>query len=463
MKKICVLGASVATSRTAAEGPIAGWGQYLPEFIAPGWEVRNFARDGMTARSYYTERFATLLNLLEPGDLVLLDFGGVEQRIETPARYHGRRELGEFLKLFVAGIRAEDAVPVLLTPAARCVFDADGTVRDTRDGYHETVREAAADSGAVLVDMSAHTTRLLQELGPARAKRYFRWFDAGQYEEHPDGVADATQLNEEGAREVARILASALDRAAGVPPGTIDPATLTPGAYPPPAPEFTVVGPEGALHAVEPVGTAPIFTAPAPERVAGGFEKFTGHAGPDVTYLLFFENGDYLGGTAVNERGRFLWRRVLCWPAGTHEIQAVGVTSAGGVTPGATLRFEVHDRVPPPVVTTPSSGSWVNPRPRFGGTAAPGVSKVVALEGERLIAEAAVADDRSWSLRHPHTWRPGGHRVEFVAILGALHSEPTPVDIRVLGVPEESFLRTSADARERCGEKCDHYPFDGRW
>ncbi|MEV7533282.1 GDSL-type esterase/lipase family protein [Streptomyces hydrogenans] len=463
MKKICVLGASVATSRTAAEGPVAGWGQYLHEFLAPGWEVRNFARDGMTARTYYTERFATLLNLLEPGDLVVLDFGGAEQRIGNPARYHSGRELGEFLALFVTGIRAEGAVPVLLTPSARCVFDAEGRVEETRDGYPQVVREAAAETGAAIVDMNAHTTRLLQELGPARAKRYFRWFDAGLYEEHPDGVADVTQLNAEGAREVARILASALDRAPGVPSGTIEPATLAPGEYPPVAAEFTVVGPEGALHAAERVGSAPVLTAPAPDRPAAPLQKFTGHAGPDVTYLLFFENGGYLGGAAPNDRGRFLWRRVLSWPPGEHVVQVVGVTATGGVTPAASLRFEVPDRVPPPVVTAPASGAWVNPRPRFNGTAAPGVTKVMALEGERLIGEAVVAEDGTWSMRHPHSWRPGAHRVEFVSIFSALHSTATPVDIRVLGVPEDSFLRTSAGARDRCGDKCDHYPFDGRW
>ncbi|MFD6812587.1 hypothetical protein ACFWEN_43850, partial [Streptomyces anthocyanicus] len=81
MPKFCILGASVAKSRKTAEGPIAGWGQYMAEFLSPAWEVRNFARDAMTARTYYTDRFAALLNVLEPGDIVALDFGGVEQRI----------------------------------------------------------------------------------------------------------------------------------------------------------------------------------------------------------------------------------------------------------------------------------------------------------------------------------------------------------------------------------------------
>ncbi|MEU3609844.1 GDSL-type esterase/lipase family protein [Streptomyces sp. NPDC035033] len=463
MPKLCILGASVAKSRKAAEGPIAGWGQYMAEFLAPGWEVRNFARDAMTARTYYTDRFATLLNLLEPGDIVALDFGGVEQRINVPLRYHGKREFKEFLTLYVAGIRAQGAIPVLLTPCSRCAFDVHGQVSDTRDGYPEVTREAAAETGAVFVDMNAHTGRLLQELGPARAKQYYRWVDAGEHPLHPDGMIDSTHFNHAGAREVARILAAALENHPDIPAGTVDPATLVPGEYPPPAPEFTVVSPESALYATDRVGTAPVFTSPAPDRAVSGLQKFAGTAGPDTGYLLFFAQGHYLGGTAVNEQGRFLWRRTVVWPAGEHTVQAVGIARAGGVTPIASLRFEVRDHVAPPVVTAPKSGAWVNPRPRFTGTAAPGVTKVMALEGERLIGEAAVAEDGTWSMRHPHSWRPGTHRVEFVSIFSALHSAATPVEIKVLGVPEDSFLRTSVAARERCGEKCDHYPFDGRW
>ncbi len=42
----------------------------------------------MTARGYYTERLIKLLNMLEPGDVVAVDFGAVEQRINVPLRYH---------------------------------------------------------------------------------------------------------------------------------------------------------------------------------------------------------------------------------------------------------------------------------------------------------------------------------------------------------------------------------------
>src|ERR1051325_8572262 len=131
MRKICVIGNSVAASRTEEESPLAGWGQYLTEFLGPDCDVRNYARDAMTLRGYYTGRFTALLTLVGHGDLVLIAFGNVEQRINQMNRYHGAREFKEYLRLYVEAIRGEGAVPVLLTPAPPCTFDVAGNPVNT--------------------------------------------------------------------------------------------------------------------------------------------------------------------------------------------------------------------------------------------------------------------------------------------------------------------------------------------
>lgn len=245
MSKICIIGNSVAASRTEKEAPFAGWGQFLKEYVGIYHEVRNYARDAMTARAYYTERFLTLLNLVEPDDIVLVDFGGVEQRIDKPGLYHTHRELREYLHLYVEGIRGEGALPVLLTPAARCVFEADGTVADTRDDYPRVVREVAAETGAPLVDLNAMTTLMLQELGPRRARQYYRWVDAGEHPNHPDGLIDASHFNAAGAHEVARLVALGMHHTGAMPFGTVnqDAIAVAP-QYPPLLTEFTVESPE---------------------------------------------------------------------------------------------------------------------------------------------------------------------------------------------------------------------------
>ncbi|MGW0084046.1 hypothetical protein [Streptomyces sp. NPDC003393] len=463
MSKVCVVGNSVAAPRTPDEAPLAGWGQFLQQFLTPYHEVRNYARDAMTARGYFTERFVSLLNLLEPGDLVLFNFGLVEQRVDNPQRYHGAREFKEFLHLYVRGVRGEGAVPVLVTQTARCSFDASGRVADTSDGYPQLVREVAAETDAPLIDLHELTLRLIQGLGPQYARQYFRWLDPGEHPNHPDGIIDSSHFNEQGAREVARLVAGSLHGAVGVPQGFVDPeAVAVAPAFPPPLTEFTVDKPEAALFEEFRVGAAPVFSRPAPHAVVGAMQKFTGTAAPGTTYLLFFENGVYLGGTRVGASGAWAWRRVVNWPGGPHLMHVVGFTEQG-VTPVAELAFTVRDWVEPPVVTGPREGAWTGPRPRFSGTAEPGVSGVAVLEGGRMIAMAPVDKDGSWKVTHPHDWKPGSHVVEFVAVFSAIHSTPVQHTIRVHGIAEDNWLRNSLASREPCSGKCDHLPFNGRW
>ena len=207
--KICGIGNSVAASRTEEEAPLAGRGQYLDEFLGAGCDVRSYARDAMTLRGYYTERFAALLTLVSPGDLVLVAFGHVEKRITRLNRYHGPREFKEYLRLYVAALRTE-GVPILVAPAARCVFDVAGRPVDTHDGSREPTLEAAAELDCPVIDLTASTTQLLAELGPTRARGLYRWLDPGEHPGHPQGIIDASHFNQAGAREVARLVVSGL-------------------------------------------------------------------------------------------------------------------------------------------------------------------------------------------------------------------------------------------------------------
>ncbi|MFJ3720046.1 hypothetical protein [Streptomyces sp. NPDC090057] len=463
MSKICVVGNSVAATRSAHEAPLAGWGQFLQQYVTPFHEVRNYARDAMTARGYFAERFVDLLNLLDPGDLVLFNFGLVEQRIGDPQSYHGPHEFKEFLHLYVQGVRGEGAIPALVTQTARCSFDASGRVADTGDGYPQLVREVAAETETPLIDLHELTLRFIQDLGPQYARQFYRWLDAGEHPNHPDGIIDSSHLNERGAREFARLVAGSLQATAGIPQGFVDlGAVAVAPAFPPPLAEFTIDKPEMALFEEFRVGSAPLISNPAPHALVGPMQKFVGTAAPGTSYLLFFENGIYLGGTRVGDSGVWGWRKVVNWHEGPHLVQAVGFTEQG-VTPVAEFAFTVKTRVKPPVVTGPREGAWTGPRPRFSGTAEPGVSTVAVLEGGRLIATAPVDQDGSWKVTHPHDWKPGSHLVQFVAVFGATHSAPVRHAIRVHGVPEGNWLKQSLSSREPCSGKCDHLPFSGRW
>ncbi|MFG2945968.1 GDSL-type esterase/lipase family protein [Streptomyces adustus] len=462
MRKIRIVGNSVAAPRVEREAPLAGWGQYLGEFLTEGYEVHNYARDAMTLRGYFSKRLAELLTLLNPGDLVLLAFGQVEQRIDEPRRYHGPREYKEYLRLCVEAIRAEGGIPVLLTPEVRCAFDEAGNVVNTLDEYPELTREAAAETGAPLVDMTEYMTSMLAELGSARARRFFRWLDPGEHPNHPEGVIDASHLNHLGAREVARLTAARFLETPGLPTDMVDPELLTPGEIPPVLTEFMVNNPEMALTMTPSVLGMPEFTSPTPRQLVGAMRKLTGSAPAGSDYVLFYEQGRYLGGTTVSAAGTWQWRRTVNWSAGRHSVEALAV-KGDAVSWTSVLEFEVLDHLEPPRIESPKPDVWSGPRPVFSGKASRGTTKVMVLEQGRLIAAAPVKADGTWQVTHAHDWRPGTYTVEFVGIFSAIHSEPASVTLRVHGVPEDSWLHTSLQSREGCAGGCEHYPAMPAW
>ncbi|GAA3485035.1 GDSL-type esterase/lipase family protein [Streptomyces yanii] len=402
MRKICVIGNSVAASRAAEEAPLAGWGQYLEEFLGPDCDVRNYARDAMTLRDYYTERFAALLTLVGHGDLVLIAFGHVEQRVNQLNRYHGPREYKEYLRLYVEALRAEGAVPVLVTPAARCVFDISGSPVDTHDGYPRLTMEAAAELGCPVIDMTASTTQLLAELGPMRARGSLPVAGPGRAPAHPHGIVDASHYNHAGAREAARLVASGLAGLPGLPPGMVDVQRLVPGQMPPVQTEFTVQQPQLALTAQPEVAVAPAVTSPAPAELVGAGRKLTGTAPEGAEYVFFFEEGDYLGGTRTADDGTWQWRRAVQWPAGQHKVTAIAL-AGNAVSTAAETEFEVLDRLEAPETIGPRRGAWSGPAP--GSRARPGAASRRSWCWSRagLIAETRCGTTEAGGSRTPTT------------------------------------------------------------
>ncbi|MDX2937238.1 GDSL-type esterase/lipase family protein [Streptomyces ipomoeae] len=463
-RTIFVLGDSVPAPRSDEEAPMAGWGQKIEELLLGPTEVANYARSAMTTRKYFTERFPAMLNRMKRGDVVLIGFGCVDHMIHNGTRYVPIPEYKELLRLFVTYVHQEGGVPVLVTPMARYAFSATGEVLNTLGEYPRAMVEVAGELGAPLVDLTSRTAELWAEIGPMRLRQYFCWVDAGDHPLHPDGSVDSTHLNHTGAYEVARIVVAGLCHLGVLDKSEVNlPALMEPPTMPPVSGEFTIQAPESALHYAQRTGEAPVVSKPAMGGLAGPMVKFTGVASPGTDYLLFFEDGQYLGGTGVGGTGQWIWRRSVNWAAGDHVVHIVGLCG-DGCTPVREHRFTVRTEVPAPLITAPAEGAFAGPRPRFAGKAAQGVTKVVLLERGILIGATGVNDNGEWSFTHAHPWLPGTHTIEVIALFGATESPATPCTFKVVGIPENSPIRLSGASRHECADAvCEHRPFTGDW
>ena len=183
-------GDSTAAQKRYNAYPETGMGQMLPLFLKPGVQVMNHAVNGRSTKSFIDEgRLDVIDSEIRPGDLLFIEFGHNDEKINDPTRY--TEAFGSFsdnLKIFIDTARKHDATPLLMTAIERRLTEEE--------------RENCA-----FIDMNALTRDLIIKSGIEESRKYFMNFGPGIYENYPEGKNDNTHLRPEGAIAFARLMA----------------------------------------------------------------------------------------------------------------------------------------------------------------------------------------------------------------------------------------------------------------
>lgn len=193
---------TMADKPTDPPNPEHGWGQLLPQFFTEPAMIVNHAANGRSTRSFITEgRWQELVDELQPGDWVIIQFAHNDEKIFPDAG-------GEFqdnLRRFVAEVRAKRANPILATPCARRSFDETGNLVNTHADYPDAVRAVAVETRVPLLEMNRLTSELEEGHGPEGSKRLHLWIAPGVYLRQPEGYQDDTHYSGYGAERVAAL------------------------------------------------------------------------------------------------------------------------------------------------------------------------------------------------------------------------------------------------------------------
>ncbi|NHK26363.1 rhamnogalacturonan acetylesterase [Parvularcula flava] len=209
--RIVIAGDSTASPYPVERQPQAGWGQALQYFLGD-IAVENRAVSGRSTRSYVDEgKWAALLEALQPGDIVLISFGHNDQRDDAPERYaEANTDYRAYLKQFVADVRARDARPVIVSSAARRLWEGPAMV-ETHGLYRWNAQKAAEKTGAAYIDLATLSLAYFETIGREETKEDFLWLTPeDRNERHPDGVEDNTHFTALGACGVAMVVTLAL-------------------------------------------------------------------------------------------------------------------------------------------------------------------------------------------------------------------------------------------------------------
>lgn len=207
-KKVRIFMAGDSTMQTYKDmdKPQRGWGQMLPDFFNDKTDIINMSIGGRSTKTFQTEgRWQKLVDSLQAGDWVIIQFGHNDATVAKPERYCTPDEYKQNLVKFINDVRAKDANPILCTSIVMRRFNEDGTLKDGHGDYPGKVREVAKEMNVPLIDLHLKTWKLVEEKGADESSKLYMNYKAGEHPAFPDGKEDNTHINIAGATEVARL------------------------------------------------------------------------------------------------------------------------------------------------------------------------------------------------------------------------------------------------------------------
>ncbi|MFT3867120.1 MAG: rhamnogalacturonan acetylesterase [Nibricoccus sp.] len=192
--------------------PERGWGQLFPTLLKEPARVVNHAQNGRSSKSFREEgRWQNVLEQIEKGDFVLIEFGHNDQKSQDPKRYAAAEtDFKDNLRRFIHEATAKGASVLLASPVNRRKFDDKGQLTETLGAYPDAMRAVASEEKVPLIDLHKLTRPVLEKLGPENSKSLFVWVKPGEYAILPKGREDDTHFNEKGALAVSELVATDL-------------------------------------------------------------------------------------------------------------------------------------------------------------------------------------------------------------------------------------------------------------
>jgi lysophospholipase L1-like esterase len=237
----------VGDSTVATEG---GWGPGFCADFNKKIDCVDVALNGRSTKSFVDEgAWKKALEL--KGDYYLIQFGHNDQKPDVARHTDANGSFQDYLRRYVADVRAIGGVPILVTSLSRRNYKDGKLVEDLND-YAVATRKVAEEEYITLIDLNQMSTATLRKMTQEQADQFNATTHPDAKAENPGAVAaggkatppDRTHLNDEGKKVFGRMVADAIVKTRvelgpdliGVPtPGAPAPDKSAPPATPFPA------------------------------------------------------------------------------------------------------------------------------------------------------------------------------------------------------------------------------------
>jgi lysophospholipase L1-like esterase len=188
--------------------PRMGWGQVFGNlFNSSGIAVNDKALSGRSSKSFYDEgAWTPVYNALKAGDYVFIQFGHNDEKTDANLHTDPYTTYEQYLTYYINATKAKGAFPVLVTPVERNGWSS-GKVKASHGNYPDAMRQLAVAKGVPLIDLTARSTAKYQSLGQTyTTNSVFMNLTAGQFPNYPNGNADNTHFQQNGANIIAKLV-----------------------------------------------------------------------------------------------------------------------------------------------------------------------------------------------------------------------------------------------------------------
>ena len=160
---VVIIGDSTVADLSPVTPSHHGWGQVLQDFFPPEVRVVNLAEGGLGTRRFFRDGRINHVNRLQP-DIVVIQFGHIDYREGLTLD-----EYEENIATLVGSVRRINAIPILVTPVARRLFDDKGLFLHQLAPWRERVIRVAEKERAALADLNGRSADLYRRLGPEQS------------------------------------------------------------------------------------------------------------------------------------------------------------------------------------------------------------------------------------------------------------------------------------------------------
>ena len=159
---------------------MASWGQLLRKYVKDGVVINNMAVSGYSSKNFIDhKRWNKLIDQVEMGDYVIVQFGHNDQKKQDPKRYttpDGTYK--DNLRKFISETKAKGANIVLATSICRRTFGEDGKLTDVPKlkDYADATVAVAKECNVPVVDLNTLSRELLNSLGEEKSRELYFFF-----------------------------------------------------------------------------------------------------------------------------------------------------------------------------------------------------------------------------------------------------------------------------------------------